>query len=402
MREGGLSLDAQVRRTAAVQVVSGLEIAHGGPSYSVPRLNDALIAAGIAGTIFADLTPGDLANDAAQGVVSFDRSLSNVPFLRKLHICGDMQRRLLGNHDHFDIVHSHGLWRMPNIYAARAARRHKIPHIISPRGMLSPVALSFSRSSKVLFWQTMQRAAVLEAACLHATSQSEHDEFRALGFRWPIAILPNGIDLPEASHLSSPPRGGAPRTLLFFGRLHPKKGLDMLILAWVRIAARYPGWRLRIVGPGEPGHLRELDQLVATRQATRISIEGPVYGEAKWRIYSEADLFVLPTHSENFGLTVAESLACRRPVIVTKGAPWAGVETHRCGWWVDAKEHALADALTTALGMPDDVLDAMGQRGEAWMKQAFDWNSIGVEMARVYDWTQERGERPDCVHVLKG
>jgi glycosyltransferase involved in cell wall biosynthesis len=390
-----------MRRTAAVQVVSGLEIAHGGPSYSVPRLNGALIAASVEGTIFADLTPGDLSNGVAEAVITFDRSFGNAPFLRKLHISADMQRRLLGNQDRFDIVHSHGLWRMPNIYAARAARRHNIPHIISPRGMLSPVALSFSRSSKGLFWRTMQKAAVLEAACLHATSQSEHDEFRALGIRRPIAILPNGIDLPDASHLSSP-RGGAPRTLLFFGRIHPKKGLDMLILAWVRIAARYPGWRLRIVGPGEPAHLLDLKLLVATRQAPRISIEGPVYGEAKWRIYSEADLFVLPTYNENFGLTVAESLACRRPVIVTKGAPWAGVETHRCGWWVDANEHALADGLTTALSMPADVLDAMGRRGEAWMRQAFAWNSIGVEMARIYDWALGHGERPDCVYVLEG
>lgn len=391
-----------MRRIAAVQVVSGLEIAHGGPSYSVPRLNDALIAAGVEGRIFADLTPGDLANNGADAVVTFSRRFGNAPFLRKLHSSGDMRRRLLSNHDRFDIVHSHGLWRMPNIYAARAARRHHIPHLISPRGMLSRVALNFSHSSKGLFWLALQKSAVREAACLHATSQSEHDEFRALGITRPIAILPNGIDLPNATHLSLPLRGTGQRTLLFFGRIHPKKGLDILVSAWVRIAARYPEWRLRIVGPGEPVHLLELDQLIARHQVPRISVEGPVYGEAKWRIYGEADMFVLPTYNENFGLTVAESLSCRRPVIVTKGAPWAGVETHRCGWWVDANENALADCLNTALGVPDDVLDAMGQRGETWMKQAFAWQGIGVEMARVYDWALGRGERPDCVHVLEG
>jgi glycosyltransferase involved in cell wall biosynthesis len=384
----------------AVQVVSGLEVAHGGPSYSVPRLNDALIAAGVEGKIFADLMSGDVATGTADKVVTFDRSFGKALLLRKLHISGDMQRRLLGDRDHFDIVHSHGLWRMPNIYAARAAQRHRIPHVISPRGMLSRVALGFSRSSKTLFWHVMQKSAVLDAACLHATSQSEHDELRALGINRPIAILPNGIDLPDAAHLSTPPRGNALRTLLFLGRIHPKKGLDILIAAWARIAPRYPEWRLRIVGPADDRHARELHGLISDHNAPRVSIDEPAYDDTKWRIYSEADLFVLPTRNENFGLTVAESLACRRPVIVTKGAPWAGVETHRCGWWVDANERALAEGLVTALGMPDDVLNAMGLRGEAWMKQAFSWNGIGVEMVRVYAWALGRGDRPDCVHVL--
>ena len=395
-------MNAQAQHMSAVQVVSGLEIADGGPSYSVPRLTYALITAGCRSMIFSDLMPGHLANDSGEAAVRFDRNFGNVSFLRKLHICGEMQRRLIGGQDGFDIVHSNGLWRMPNIYAARAARRHKLPHVISPRGMLSSVAMGYSTSSKRLFWLAMQKLAVEEAACLHATSQSEHDEFRAFGIKQPIVILPNGIDLPDPASLSAPLRSGARRTLLFLGRIHPKKGLDMLIPAWSRIAARYPDWGLRIVGPAEPKHLADLKKIINTHQVPRTSVEGPVYGEAKWRLYSEAHLFVLPTHNENFGLTVAESLACRRPAIVTKGAPWAGLETHRCGWWVDTSVQALAEGLAAALGMPDDVLDAMGQRGAAWMKQEFDWNSIGVEMARVYDWILGRGDRPDCVHLVQG
>lgn len=392
---------ARMQRTAAVQIVSGLEIAHGGPSYSVPRLNEALIAAGFEAMIFADLTPGDLANGSSRGVVTFNRRFGTVPFLRKLHFSGDMQRRLLTDESRIDILHSHGLWRMPNIYAARAARRHKIPHVISPRGMLSRVALGFSPLSKRLFWQAMQKSAVFDAACLHATSRSEHDEIRSLGITRPIAIVPNGVDLPDEAHLSSSARATDARTLLFFGRIHEKKGLDILIPAWAKIAARCPSWRLRIVGPAEPAELRNLNQLIATHQALRVSVEGAVYGDAKWRIYSEADLFVLPTRNENFGITVAESLACRRPVIVTKGAPWAGVETHGCGWWVDADEHALAERMIVALSTPDGVLDAMGQRGQAWMKREFSWESVGVEMARIYHWALGRSERPDCVHVVE-
>src|SRR5262249_27691228 len=120
----------------------------------------------------------------------------------------------------------------------------------------------------------------------------------------------------------------------------------------------------------------------------------------KWRVYSEADIFVLPTHNENFGLTVAESLACRRPVIVTKGAPWSGVETHSCGWWIDTGEAPLIDALRTALCTPEAELRAMGLRGETWVKQAFSWDAIGRDMADVYRWVLGQGPRPGCVYKI--
>jgi glycosyltransferase involved in cell wall biosynthesis len=380
--------------------VSGLEIADGGPSYSVPRLNVALIDAGVDGVIYTDLTPGDAANDEAETIVTFERQFGKIPFLRKLHFATCMQRHLLKEPVSFDLVHSHGLWRMPNIYAARAARRHKIPHLISPRGMLSRVALGFSRTSKELFWHTHQKAAIREATCLHATSMAEHDECRELGISQPIAVVSNGISLPETARHSAPPRDASFKTLLFLGRLHPKKGLDFLISAWAKVAVSFPSWRLRIVGPSEPKHLRELEQLVVARHAPRVTIEAPVYGDEKWRVFKEAEIFVLPTHNENFGLTVAESLACRRPVIVTKGAPWSGVETHNCGWWIETGEAPLIDALRTALCTPEAKLGAMGLRGEAWVKEAFSWDAIGRDMVDVYRWVLGQGPRPACVHQI--
>lgn len=400
--DAGLIGRIQQRGVSVIQVVSGLEIRHGGPSYSVPRLNASLIEAGFNSKIFADLALGDMGLPASNTIEVFVRDFGTVPFLKKLHFCAEMQRRLLDSGSRFDLVHSHGLWRFPNIYAARMARKRHVPHIISPRGMLSRVALNYSRRAKWLFWHALQKLAVDEAACLHATCLSEFYEFRSLGIRQPIAIVPNGIDLPDVAHFGAPSRDSSSRTLLFFGRIHEKKGLDILIPAWVRVAASYPYWRLRIVGPGEPEDTRKLAQLILKHKAPRVSIEGAVYGNDKWRILSEADLFVLPTRNENFGITVAESLACRRPVIVTKGAPWSGVEAHRCGWWVGTDELALVEGLMAALGTPDGVLDDMGQRGAAWMKQDFAWDKIGLEMARVYDWILGRGPRPDCVDVLDG
>lgn len=384
----------------AVQVVSGLEIAHGGPSYSVPRLNDALIAGGLEGRIYADLTLGELANNAAHTVATFDRRFGATPFLRKLHISDGMQRRLLDGRGEVDIIHSHGLWRMPNIYAARAARRHGVPHVVSPRGMLSPVALDFSRASKALFWLVWQRAAIEQCACVHATSFSEYQEVRDLGIRCPVAIIPNGIDLPNLPLFHRLPVGngiGRERTLLYIGRIHPKKGITDLVQAWAAVARDFPDWRLRIIGPGEERRLQELNSIAAA--LPRLSIEAAVYGEAKWRAFAEADLFILPSHNENFGITVAESLACGRPVITTKGTPWNDVETQNCGWWIDTGPVSIEAALRVAFDAPVDVLDAMGTRGAAWVKHAFSWDRIGEEMARVYCWLCLGAKMPDYVIV---
>jgi glycosyltransferase involved in cell wall biosynthesis len=390
-------------RIAVIQVVSGLEIADGGPSYSIPRLHRALRQAGIEDRVFADQVPGEAAaNNADEGVVTLDRQFGRIPLLRKLHISAAMERQLLDPVERIDLVHSHGLWRFPNIYAGQSARRRQIPHMVSPRGMLSTVALGFSRLSKRLFWAAGQGAIVREAACVHATSPTEYEEIRAFGIPRPIAILPNGVDMP-------PPRratrsavliGERRRTLLYFGRIHPQKGLDFLLAAWATVAPRFPSWSLRIVGPGERGHVAELKRQIAAMGLPRAVLDVPVYGDAKWEVYRSADLFALPTLNENFGLTVVESLACRRPVIVTKGAPWSGVVDNRCGWWINTGKDALTGALRIALATPDVELDAMGQRGEAWVREAFSWDSIGRQMADVYRWVLGRGNQPGCV-VLK-
>jgi len=336
--------------------------------------------------------------DKGEAIKKFDRRFGNVPILRNLHISGDLKRSLLSDGGGIDLIHSHGLWRMPNIYSANAAKRHSIPHVISPRGMLSRIALDFSRASKALFWHAWQKRAVVESACLHATSISEYDEVRELGFRNPVAIIPNGVDMP-------PPPSAHPvlgfndkreqRILLYIGRIHPKKGLDLLLAAWADLATDFPDWRLRIVGPGEAVHIREIVRIATA--LPRVSVEAPVFGEEKWHTFSNADLFVLPSYNENFGLTVAESLACSRPVIATKGTPWRGLETHRCGWWVESTRSSIEAALRNAMRTPSCVLDEMGARGAAWVKQAFSWGMIGVEMGQVYKWLCLGGPKPDCV-----
>jgi glycosyltransferase involved in cell wall biosynthesis len=171
----------------------------------------------------------------------------------------------------------------------------------------------------------------------------------------------------------------------------------MLLAGWTSVATVFPTWSLRIVGPGEPGHIAELRRQIAAMEVPRVVLDGPVYSDAKWEVYRSADLFVLPTLNENFGLTVAESLACRRPVIVTKGAPWSGLVGRRCGWWIDTNKQALTMALGEALATPAEELAAMGRRGEAWVREAFSWDSAGRQTASIYEWLLGRRSQPSCV-----
>lgn len=342
-------------------------------------------------------TLGTRSLDIGDGVPHrvFEPGFTGVPGLSRLKLSPALDAALRGRGAVTDVFHTHGLWLGPNIAPAAIARRAGKAFVISPRGMLGAPALQFSRRRKQLVWALLQKRAAASAAMLHATSQEECEEIRAMGLTNPVAVIPNGIDVPPLSR----PAAGATRTVLSLGRVHPKKGLDRLIRAWSRLGPAGDGWRLRIVGPSEGGCADDLRALATGLALTTVDIEGPVFGAAKLDAYRDADLFVLPTLNENFAMTVAEALAAGTPVISTKGAPWAGLEQEGCGWWIDHGEAAMAAALTDAFARPREDLAAMGEKGRAWMQRDFSWDRIGREMLDAYRWIAAGGAPPATVRA---
>jgi glycosyltransferase involved in cell wall biosynthesis len=388
-------------RLRSAHVAAGLDPVNGGLFYSVPRLCEALAAAGAETTLLsvAGRESGQLAvYDKGYYNCRFAWDYARIPVLRRLRISRALTSALHDVALTADVIHSHGLWLMPNISAGRAAVGGPTPLIVSPRGMLAPAALAFSRWKKQVFWALLQGPVIRDAACIHVTSEQEYEEIRGFGLTNPVAIIPNGIDLPEAAG----PQIAAPaieRVVLSLGRIHPKKGLDRLVRAWSKVELRYPGWRLRIAGPPEFGHDNELRALAASLRLTRISIEGPIYGEAKTAAYRDADVFVLPTLNENFGLTVAEALAAGTPVISTIGAPWSGLEREGCGWWIEHGIEPLAAALANAMVLPREVLKAMGDKGREWMARDFSWDCVARDMLDVYLWLTRGAEPPPTIQL---
>jgi glycosyltransferase involved in cell wall biosynthesis len=360
-----------------------------GPSYSVVRLCESEMKQG------ADLSLAAL--DWAP-LLSPPRFLKTFPLgigPRKLGGSPVMRKWLQAqaSSGNIDLIHNHSLWMMPNVYPGPICWATGVPLILSPRGTLSRWAMQSGSLVKKFFWPLVQRPVLENTACFHATAYSEYDDIRRLGFRQPIAVIPNGVDMPMVRGNKSE----TGRTLLFLGRIHPVKGLDMLLPAWKILQLRFPEWRLQIVGPDNRGHQEKMQTLAQNLGLHRIEFCGPRYGEAKIQTYADADLFVLPTYSENFGMAVAEALAAGIPAVVTKGAPWAGLVEQQAGWWVDTNAEALVAGLEAAMAKSRSELSQMGQNGKTWMATEYSWTEIGKRMLQTYEWVLHGGSAPEWV-----
>jgi glycosyltransferase involved in cell wall biosynthesis len=388
-----------------LHVVASINRDVGGPAVSVSGLATGLAALGVETTV-ATL---DYAEHGPQAALGGAR-LESVP-------AGALTRAIRGwspalerkiaalAHAGTDVVHGHGLWMFPNIYARRAARGAAACLVISPRGMLDDWSLRRSQIRKMAAWNLFERRNLETAALLHATSVAEAKAVRALGLRMPIAIIPNGVEFPvdtavpgreTLEHLHRELAGK--QWLLFMSRLHPKKGIAELVRVWGTLEAQFPTWQLLVAGPDLDGHGAQVRSLVAQLGiAGRVTFAGMLSGPDKACALARSEVMVLPTHSENFGVAVAETLAHATPVVTTRAAPWQELVEQRCGWWIDDREDVLRNTLVEAMSLGTGQRDEMGARGRALVAARYSWNRVAREMAAAYTWILNRGPRPDFV-----
>ncbi|MCZ4341620.1 glycosyltransferase [Sphingomonadaceae bacterium G21617-S1] len=291
-----------------------------------------------------------------------------------------------------DILHAHGLWTYPPAGAAQFRRRSGTPFILSPHGMLNGFALSLSRWKKRIASQLYQDAVFSAASLLHVTCEKELTEVRDYGLRQAVAIIPNGVALSGAT-----PRGPRSKTVLALGRIHPIKGLDRLVAAWARVEPHFPDWTLRIVGPDVDGHAGALREMAGKLGISRLALEPPLYGADKDAALATASIFILPSLTENFAMTVAESLAAATPAIVSTAAPWPAIADRGCGWWIEPEPESLAATLREAIALPSATLQEMGKRGQSWMREEFTWASVADRLVATYAWLLDPGRRPSWI-----
>lgn len=279
-----------------------------------------------------------------------------------------------------EVVHIHGIWSLFFIRAFIWAKRNKLPVVWSPHGSLTPWALNYKRLKKRVALVAYQWLCLRLANLIHVTGEFETPDIRRLKLSNPVVEIPLGVHISDEGIEKNT---NATRIALFISRVHPIKGLFNLVDAWAQL--RPEGWILQLAGPSQDGHIEEVLQRASERGiADSVQYLGEVYDSEKNKKYAEADLFVLPSFSENFGSVVLESLAQGTPVITTKGTPWNELQTRHCGWWIDIGVEPLVVALRDAIERSDSERQAMGQNGIQLVLDKYTWSSIGKQMAEAY------------------
>jgi len=307
----------------------------------------------------------------------------------------DLARGLAAEAHALDVIDISELWLHPTYAASRKACDKGVPYVLRPAGGLEAWSLQrgYLRSQKKkLYIKFIVKSIMERAACLQAASTKEVESLRRVGYRGPVAVIPGGVDAevlgacdPSEADESWPELKDRP-VVLFMSRLSPEKGLDLLIPLWADFV-KSPAHRdaiLVVAGPSYRGYRQTVEAMIERHDLQpHVRVTGMVQGPRKRALLSRADVFVLPSYSENFGIVVPEALACQTPVITTTGTPWQQLETTDVGRYVVPTKAALNEALRELLGMSVSQRDAMGRRGRDLVQQHYTWQKVAGQFVTM-------------------
>jgi glycosyltransferase involved in cell wall biosynthesis len=386
--EPGSSTAARSERTAIVHVCNGLDpIRDGGMVPSILGMTGA-IARIEGGVTIVTPTPSRL------------DLIEIPPGVELLDARADFEAAI----ESAEIAHLHGLWQVQTRRGAAAARAARVPHLIAAHGMADPWALKHKYFKKQVYLSLVEKNRLQNASCLHALSRPEIGHLRAIAPRAPIAFIPNGVEIPadraasdRAEFEATRPELAGKFHVLFLGRLHVKKGLDLLAEAAGSLCKEHKNLHFLIAGPDDGERDSLMNRVKALGIEDRVTELGHVRGRAARLAWASADAFVLPSYSEGFSMAVLESLANRTPTLITTACHFPEVALEGAGVVVDPTVAGVTAGLRSLLERSPAELAKMGENGRKLVVERYTWDRQGEKLASVYRWLRSGGTPPECV-----
>lgn len=370
-----------------LHVIATVASRAGGPSVAIRGMTAALAERGVEVTVATTDADGADRLAVPLGVPVDDAGVTYRYFPRTIrgryNFSLPLARWIDANVDGFDVVHVHGLWDFASVAGCRLARHHGVPYVVRPAGMLDPWALSIKSWKKLPYYRAVEHPQLRRAFAIHTTAAFEGDAVASLGFADRTRVIPLGVSAPAWVREPRQARDAGPTRLVFLSRLHPEKGLLLLLEAMGTAVERGADLRLDVLGDGDPAYVAEV-RARAAPLGDRVRFFGHVHGEAKWQALAESDVFVLPSSHENFGIAVAEALAAGLPVVVSDQVAIAP-EIERAGaGLVVAREREPIAAALMALASDPHRRAVMGRRAGELAAGTFSWSECARRLEGLY------------------
>jgi glycosyltransferase involved in cell wall biosynthesis len=329
--------------------------------------------------------------------------LNETEFVKGLTIKGpetDLEEAIRGA----AVVHMHGLWQIQTRRGARAARAARVPYLIAAHGMADPWALRHKQWKKRIYLALIERKNIRRASCLHALSRPEIIHFRGIAPWTPVCFVPNGVELAPFDNLparsvleAEHPEIAGKFVLLFFGRAHVKKGLNLLAESLGRTMPDHPDLHLVVAGNDDGAWAPFRDQMAALGLSGRMTYLGHVSGERARQVWGAADGFVLPSFSEGFSIAVLEALACRLPCLITTACNFPELAAAGGCIEVTPDVDAVSQGLRDLLERTPAERASIGQVGRRLIEEQYTWDRQAERLASVYEWIRAGGPAPEPV-----
>ena len=299
---------------------------------------------------------------------------------------------------HYDIIHQHGIWMPISILSKKLRKKNNFKSVVQPHGYLLKHNFNISKYKKIFAFNLFEKSNLRSTDVLVSCASYEAQSLKKLFPQKEIAIIPNGVSL---DFINAKKRLGnyqnSKKKMLFLSQINPIKGIERVLRAINSIGIeKFSHWEFIIAGYENKSYkkllLKMIDQLGL---GDLVSFIGPKFGQDKIDEFDSADIMILPSFNENFGIVVAEALARGLPVITTKGTPWEELNEKKCGFWVNNNDEGIKSGLIKLLETPEKELNKMGERGRQLIQEKDLWENISIKSIKLYDWVINGGTKPD-------